>query len=98
MGLLIVINSLRGPARPQQYEQSTVSQINQSMQQQNQFQKPEQQLAAGMQPQAAPEIPAQQPDLNSILTGLQEAAVEKPEYLASKLQVWLEEGTTAGRI
>ena len=98
IGLLIVINSLRGIVRPQQFqEQSTVSQINQSMQQ-NQFQRPEQQLAAGMQPQAAPEIPAQQPDLNSILTGLQEAAVEKPEYLASKLQVWLEEGSTSGRI
>ena len=95
-GLLIIVNSLRGPAViPQQIQgQSTVSQINQ-------FQRPEQQLAAGMQPQpqqAAPEITAQQPDLNSILTGLQEAAVDKPEFLASKLQVWLEEGTPAGRI
>ncbi len=96
-GLLIVMNSLRGPARQQQ--QSTVSQINQSMQQ-NQFQRPEQQIASGTQPQqqVASEITAKQPDLNSILTGLQEAAVEKPEFLASKLQVWLEEGTPAGRI
>ena len=92
-GLLIIVNSFRGPARQQQ--QSTVSQINQSMQQ-NQFQRPEQQLAGGIQPQqSAPEITAKQPDLNSILTGLQEAAVEKPEFLASKLQVWLEEGTAA---
>ena len=99
-GFLIVINSFRGPARQPQQVQSTVSQINQSMQ--KQLQRPEtQMLKAQTQTQAqAPiaELTAQQPDLTGILTGLKEAAVEKPEFLASKLQIWLEEGSQASRV
>lgn len=89
-GLLIILGSFRRPqVAPQQ---STVSQINQRMQ--KQFQKPEEQIAA----ERVPEIPQKEPDLSGILTGLKEAAVEKPEFLASKLQIWLEEGTPAGRV
>ena len=107
IGLLIFLGSFRGPLPRQQ--QSTVSQINQAMQRQ-QFQKPEQQIGAGTAPQqrtetfpeltaqqqeASQQIPVQQPDFTGIITGLQEAATEKPEYLANKLQIWLEEGTTS---
>lgn len=86
-GLLIFLGSLRKPRGAVQ-EQSTISQINQARQ--KQFQPPEAQI--GQAPQA-PEITAQKPDLTGILTGLNEAAAEKPEFLATKLQVWLEEGT-----
>lgn len=96
VGLLILLSAFRRPA-PIAQGPSTVSQINQSMQ--RQFQKGEAQI--GMQqvetmPPVA-EIPERQPDLTGILTGLKEAAVEKPEFLASKLQVWLEEGTKITR-
>ena len=84
LGLLIILGSMRGSARPAQ-EQSTVSQINQGMQ--KQFQKPEAQIAEASQ------AALQEPDFTGILTGLKEAATEKPEFLASKLQIWLEEGT-----
>ena len=90
-GLLLVLSSFKRPAPP---ETSTVSQINQTMQ--KQFQRPEAQIPVGKEI-TTPEIVAQQPDLTGILTGLQEAATEKPEYLASKLQVWLEEGSNAVR-
>ena len=90
LGLIIVLNSFRRPqAVPQQ---STVSQINQRMQ--KQLQKPEEQITA----ERVPEIPQKEPDFTGILTGLKEAAVEKPEFLAGKLQIWLEEGTAAGRV
>ncbi|MBI3590608.1 MAG: flagellar M-ring protein FliF [Candidatus Melainabacteria bacterium] len=92
IGLLIILGSFR---RPAVQEPSTVSQINQSMQ--KQFQRPEQQLSAQAQEQV-PGITQAQPDFTGILTGLKEAAVEKPEFLASKLQIWLEEGTPAGRV
>lgn len=96
VGLLVLLSAFRRPA-PIAQGPSTVSQINQSMQ--RQFQKGEAQI--GMQqvetmPPVA-EIPERQPDLTGILTGLKEAAVEKPEFLASKLQVWLEEGTKITR-
>ncbi|OGI10087.1 MAG: flagellar M-ring protein FliF [Candidatus Melainabacteria bacterium RIFCSPLOWO2_02_FULL_35_15] len=95
IGFLMVINSFRGAVRPPESPTSTVSQINQSMQ--KQFQKPEGQIS--QTPEASPaELTAQQPDLTGILTGLKEAAIEKPEFLASKLQIWLEEGSQAGRI
>lgn len=90
LGLLIVLGSIRGPRKPAQ-EQSTVSQINQGMQ--KQFQKPETQIPGGAE--AIPQASMQEPDFTGILTGLKEAAIEKPEFLASKLQVWLEEGTQA---
>jgi hypothetical protein len=90
VGFLIVINSFRGAGRQPEPVQSTVSQINQSMQ--KQFQRPEAQLSQSAQTPMA-ELTAQQPDLSGIITGLKEAAVEKPEFLASKLQIWLEEGT-----
>ena len=93
IGFLIVLNSFRG--RPPEPAQSTVSQINQSRQ--KQFQKPEAQISQTTQTPVA-ELAAQQPDLSGIITGLKEAAVEKPEFLASKLQIWLEEGTTTGRV
>lgn len=95
IGLLIILGSLKKPVSPQ--TDNTVSQINQSVQ--KQFQKSEMQIPAGAQVQQEPlpELTAQQPDLTGILTGLNEAAVEKPEFLASRLQVWLEEGTTVGR-
>ena len=89
-GLMIMLNAMRRPI-PQQ--PSTVSQINQGRQRQ-QFQKPEEQIAAGEKP-IPPVTPQREPDLTGILTGLKEAAVEKPEFLASKLQVWLEEGIPA---
>ena len=93
LGFLLVMNSFRGAARP---AQSTLSQINQSRQAQIQNQQIAQQAQAPMQQQAtAPELTAKQPDLSGILTNFQEAATEKPEFLASKLQVWLEEGTKA---
>ena len=95
IGLLIILGSFKKPVSP---GESTVSQINQSVQ--KQFQRPEMQLQAGTQVQQEPlpELTTQQPDLTGILTGLNEAAVEKPEFLASRLQVWLEEGTPAGRV
>ena len=89
LGLLILLSSFRRPA-PQ--EPSTVSQINQRMQ--KQFQKPEEQIPQ----ERVQEIPSKEPDFTGILTGLKEAAVEKPEYLASKLQIWLEEGSQATRV
>ena len=92
-GLLILLGSFRKPAPS---AESTVSQINQAVQQ-RQFQRPEAQIGAqAVQP--VPEIAAQEPDLSGILSGLKETASEKPEFLANKLQIWLEEGTTAGRI
>lgn len=90
-GLLIVLSSFRKPAAVQ--GQSTVSQINQRMQQ-KQFQRPEEQIAQ----ERIPEIPQKEPDLTGILSGLKEAAIEKPEFLASKLQIWLEEGTATSRV
>ncbi len=95
-GLLFVIGSLRKPAVQQKVEQSTVSQINQSMQQ-NRLPRNEQMIAAGIQPQAIPEMTTQRPDFSGIITGMKEAAAERPEFLASKLQVWLEEGTPLAR-
>ena len=96
IGFLIVMNSFRGGARPTEPAQ-TVSQINQSMQ--KQFQRPEAQISQSQTIQTpVPELTAQQPDLSGIITGLKEAAVEKPEFLASKLQIWLEEGSQTGRI
>ncbi len=91
IGFLIILGSFRKPAP---VRESTVSQINQSVQQ-RQFQRPEMQLAAGIQQQQEPlpELTAQKPDFTGILTGLNEAAAEKPEFLANRLQVWLEEGT-----
>ncbi len=91
VGLLMFVGSMRKPqARPvQQIEPSTISQINQAMTQQQQFQRPEAQISANPLPEIRQE---KEPDLTGILTGLQEAATEKPEFLASKLQIWLEEG------
>ena len=94
-GLLIVLNSFRRTPAPQIPQASTISQINQSMQ--KQFQRPEAQI--GMAAQGSiPGLTAVQPDLTGILSGLKEAAEEKPEFLASRLQIWLEEGTPAGRV
>ena len=90
LGFIILLNSLKRPAVVPQ--PSTVSQINQSRQ--NQFQKPPDQIAA--EKEAAPVSPAKGPDISNILSGLKEAASERPEYLASKLQIWLEEGIPAG--
>lgn len=92
-GLLIVLSSFRKPAPVVPQGPSTVSQINQGMQ--RQFQRPEAQIPMGTQPIQEPigEIPAKQPDFTGIVTSLSEAASERPEYLASRLQVWLEEGT-----
>lgn len=88
LGILIILGSFGPPKRqPMQEPVSTVSQIN------KQFQRPEAQIGQGAQQAFTP----QQPDLGGILSGLKEAAAEKPEFLASRLQVWLEEGTTAGR-
>lgn len=87
VGLLIILGSIRGLGASTRQEQSTVSQIN------RQFQKPEGQIAQGTQ-EPLPELTAQKPDFSGILTGLNEAATEKPEFLASRLQIWLEEGTT----
>lgn len=98
VGLLIVLSSFRGPATPVVPQgPSTVSQINQGMQ--RQFQRPEAQIPMGTQQIQEPiaEIPGKQPDLTGILTSLNEAATERPEYLVSRLQVWLEEGTSAVR-
>ena len=95
VGFLIIINSFRGAGRQPEPVQSTVSQINQSMQ--KQFQRPEVQLSQSTQTPVA-ELTSQQPDLSGIITGLKEAAVEKPEFLASKLQIWLEEGAQASRV
>ena len=89
LGILMVLGSLGRPKR--QPAPSTVSQINQTMQ--RQFQRPEAQIAGV--PQAGPL--GVQPDLTGIISGMKEAAQEKPEFLASKLQIWLEEGTPAGR-
>ncbi len=95
LGLLIVLGSFgkRPAAIPQQ---STISQINQSMQRQ-QFQNPDMQLT-GSPTQQIPQfeqrqqIQAKEPDFSGIISGLKEAAEEKPEFLANRLQVWLEEG------
>lgn len=76
-GFLIVVSSFGAPKPTPQ--PSTVSQIN------RQFQKPEGQIGGASE--------AVQPDLTGVLAGLKEAAQEKPEFLASKLQIWLEEGT-----
>lgn len=94
LGLLFIIGSLKRPPVPTKIEQSTISQINQSMQH-NKLPRSDQMLQTGVQPQAVPELTVQRPDFSGILTGIKEAATEKPEFLASKLQVWLEEGTTA---
>ena len=89
-GFLMIVNSFRRPA-PKPIQPSTVSQINQTMQ--RQFQ-PQDQFPSGQIPQTPiAEIPGQQPDISGIISGLKEAAVEKPEYLANKLQIWLEEGS-----
>lgn len=95
LGLLIVLGSFKKPAPVIPQGPSTVSQINQGMQ--RQFQRPEAQIPMGTQAIQEPigEIPAKQPDFTGIVTSLSEAATERPEYLASRLQVWLEEGTTA---
>jgi len=95
-GLLFIIGSLRKPALRQQVEPSTISQINQSMQQ-NRLPRSEQMITAGVQPQAIPELTVQRPDFSGIISGIKEAAAEKPEFLASRLQVWLEEGTPVAR-
>lgn len=102
-GILIVLSSFgKKSSYPQE---STISQINQGMQRQQfqqpmeQFQRPEMQIPGGIQqPQfIAQEQPqaqrAQEPDFTGIISGLKEAAEEKPEFLANKLQVWLEEGS-----
>ena len=96
-GLIMFMGSMRKPQRPitAPQEQSTISQINQAMTQQQQFQRPQGQISANpIQAQAIiPELTQEkEPDLGGILNGLQEAASEKPEFLANKLQIWLEEG------
>lgn len=102
-GVLIVLSSFgKKSSYPQE---STISQINQGMQRQQfqqpmeQFQRPEMQIPGGtQQPQfIAQEQPqpqrVQEPDFTGIISGLKEAAEEKPEFLANKLQIWLEEGS-----
>lgn len=93
LGFLIILGSLAKPKPQVKQEPSTISQINQAMKQ-NQFQKPGLQLEAG---KAAPEITEERPDFSGILTGIKEAAQEKPELLATRLQVWLEEGTPVSK-
>lgn len=97
LGLLIILGSLRKPQTPGKVEPSTVSQINQAMRQ-NQFQKPGLQIETSSQEQKpAGEITGERPDFTGILTGIKEAAQERPELLAGRLQVWLEEGTPINR-
>lgn len=100
IGLIIFLNvfggMVRPPARAQQQQQSTISQINQAKRQ-----APQQdikQIPEGVSQEAIAELPqnqqaAPQPDLSGMLSGLQEAAVEKPEFVANKLQLWVEEGS-----
>ncbi len=95
-GLIMFLGSMRKPQRPitTSQEQSTISQINQAMTQQ--FQKPQGQISANPVQAIIPELTQEkEPDLGGILNGLQEAASEKPEFLANKLQIWLEEGIAA---
>ncbi|OGI18477.1 MAG: flagellar M-ring protein FliF [Candidatus Melainabacteria bacterium RIFCSPHIGHO2_02_FULL_34_12] len=96
IAFLMFIGSFRRPAVPPQ-TQSTISQINQAMQQ-NQLPRQGAQTQEQLLEQQRQQLTAQQPDLGGIISGLKEAASEKPEFLASKLQIWLEEGTAAGRI
>lgn len=104
-GILIVLGSF-GKKPSYSPQESTISQINQGMQRQQfqqpmeqQFQRPEMQIPAGVQPQQflGQEQPqpqrVQEPDFTGIISGLKEAAEEKPEFLANKLQIWLEEGS-----
>ena len=91
VGLLIILNSIGKMMRPPQVQapsQSTISQINQRAQQQRQLQG----TAAPIQEPAKIES-QEKVDLAGILSGLQEAAVQKPEALANKLEIWLEEGS-----
>lgn len=99
IGLLVVLGSLKKPAPIRTEAAKTVSQINQAMQKQ-QFQRPEAQIPAQVGPMQEQTLglTAQKPDLSGILTGFKEAATEKPDVLASRLQIWLEEGTTAARM
>jgi flagellar biosynthesis/type III secretory pathway M-ring protein FliF/YscJ len=94
-GLLLLLGSFgRRPATIPQ--ESTIAQINQSMQRQQQFQKPGLQLGAGedfpQQYESTQQLSAKEPDFTGIISGLKEAAEEKPEFLANKLQIWLEDG------
>ena len=52
--------------------------------------KPQEQITQEKRPGL--EAPKEE-DITGILTGLKEAASYKPEALATKLQIWLEEGT-----
>lgn len=93
LGLFIILNSIGKMMRPPQAQisptQSTISQINQRAQQQRQLQ--------GTVEEPAKIESQEKADLAGILSGLQEAATQKPETLANKLEIWLEEGTP-GRI
>ncbi len=104
-GILIVLSSF-GKRPASIPTESTIAQINQSMQRQQQFQRPmdelprqEMQIPGGVQQQFAQEsqqaISANEPDFTGIISGLKEAAEERPEYLANKLQIWLEDGSAS---
>lgn len=106
MGLIIVLNSMgrmfaRPPVSPQQ---STISQINSRVRGGEATAAPiAGQIAANEQQPFQEERPTQQiaseekTDLAGVLSGLQEAATEQPQALANKLEIWLEEGSPAGR-
>ena len=91
--LLFFINLIKKP-RTALPESSTIAQINQArqkqIQEQQQLQIPAEQK---LQEEQLAAIGTKEPDLSGIISGLQEAATDKPEILASKLQIWLEEGT-----
>lgn len=96
IGLLIVINSIArmsapppaSPVRP-----STVSQINQRTLEKQLQARGEQQLPSG---EEALKIESQEKeDISKVISGLHEAAKEQPEALATRLEVWLEEGTAS---
>ncbi|MBI1859014.1 MAG: flagellar M-ring protein FliF [Candidatus Melainabacteria bacterium] len=109
IGLLIVFNSIgllfRPPAQPQQ---STIAQINSRMHgAPQQMQTPQiagrqtqamQQQAMFEEEQEPQKIASEEKaDLAGVLSGLQEAAAKQPQALANKLEIWLEEGSTANR-
>lgn len=100
VAVLIVLNVLGSMLpKPQPSQQSTLAQINQTRRQQEI--DTQRQLAANPLsdrpiaelPPFRQEIPQPKPDISSVLTGLEEAAVQKPDFVANRLQLWLEEGS-----
>lgn len=100
VSFILVMNILGGFARIGQPapQQSTISQINQSKPKQQFQQEIPKELPGGFAQDPIGEITAQptrqaRPDISGIANELEQAAVQKPEFLANRLQLWLEEGS-----